>query len=455
MGTGAVEAVVLAAIATTGMARKTTASPRSVNTPTSPAPRETRARRPRSHASTKTHNLSGDGENEEGDSNRHHDTAGVADTALVASGNEDDDGPANPAPAQLPVDAASEGNAASHEEAAHGCAAIVRQVLSEQGLSSDVIDVIGRSWRDGTKTQYKGYIAAWTAFSCERQIPELSPSLANVLDFLQKIFTKGLQGQPVGYSTVNTARSALSTFIMIGGIPVGQHPVVRRYLKGVFNIVPALPRYECTGNWDVNVVLDYLYSLGINSKLTLQMLTYKLVMLLCLLSGQRSQSIYMFDVRNMTLGPKASRAEFLIANVTKTSRPGQHNGTFEYVAFPANRRLCVVTVLIHYLERTLDARQGTKALLLTHSKPHGAASSDSIRRWVKKCLELAGIDTNIFKPHSVRGASTSFAARMNVSLDLIMRSAGWQRQSTFSKYYNFDVKANFGTKILEAYMAQK
>ena len=55
---------------------------------------------------------------------------------------------------------------------------------------------------------------------------------------------------------MNTARSSLSTFINIDGEPVGQHPVITRFMKGVFNIKPAVPKYNFT--WDVGVVITYL-----------------------------------------------------------------------------------------------------------------------------------------------------------------------------------------------------
>ena len=270
-----------------------------------------------------------------------------------------------------------------------------------------------------------------------------------MLDFLDHVFHNGMQGQPVGYSTVNTARSALSTFVTIDKLPVGQHPLVKRYLKGVFNIKPALPRYECTGTCDLNVVLRYLYTLSPVAELSLKLLSYKLVMLLCILSGQRCQSIHLFDVYNMQLS--FNKVEFVVVMPTKTSGPSSHNGTFEFLGYPPNRRLCVVTVLKEYLSRTLDARGKTKQLLLTHRKPHGAATHDTVRRWIRSCLDLAGIDTSIFKAHSVRGASTSFADKHNVSLELIMKTAGWKSKCTFTKYYKFHVKENYGQCILDAF----
>ena len=81
----------------------------------------------------------------------------------------------------------------------------------------------------------------------------MKASVESVLNFLGDIFDTG-----IGYSAVGTARSALSTFLWIDGKPAGEHSLVCRFMKGVFNIRPALPRYEVT--WDVSVVLNILKS---------------------------------------------------------------------------------------------------------------------------------------------------------------------------------------------------
>ena len=48
------------------------------------------------------------------------------------------------------------------------------------------------------------------------------------------------------YSAVATARSALSTIIKVDGVKVGEHPLVPRFMTGLFNQKPALPRYTNT-----------------------------------------------------------------------------------------------------------------------------------------------------------------------------------------------------------------
>lgn len=68
------------------------------------------------------------------------------------------------------------------------------------------------SWRKGTKKQYATYVKKWMAFCRERKINCYSPPLSDALQFLLGLFNQGLS-----YSTLNTARSALSTIVTIDG----------------------------------------------------------------------------------------------------------------------------------------------------------------------------------------------------------------------------------------------
>ena len=98
--------------------------------------------------------------------------------------------------------------------------------------------------------------------------------------FLTELFEKN-----VGYSTINTARSALSTCVFINGQSVGSHPLVVRFLKGVFISRPSFPRREMT--WDTDLVLNYLRKLSPVKLLSLKLLNFKVVTLCAVLSGQR------------------------------------------------------------------------------------------------------------------------------------------------------------------------
>ena len=113
----------------------------------------------------------------------------------------------------------------------------------------------------------------------------------NVLSFLYSLFKSG-----VGYSVLNTARSSLSSFIDIDGVPVGKHPSITWFMRRVFNIRPTLARYNYT--WDAGTVITYISKMNSDN---LKSLSMKLATLLAL-SGQRCREILsVLDIRNMTL----------------------------------------------------------------------------------------------------------------------------------------------------------
>ena len=69
---------------------------------------------------------------------------------------------------------------------------------------------------------------------------------------------------------------------------------------------------------------------------------------------------------------------------------------------------------------------------------------------LRTVLKNAGIDTNIFKAHSVRGASTTAAVNSNVSLDDVTKMADWSCVSTFQKFYYKPLfKANYAHSVLK------
>ena len=75
-------------------------------------------------------------------------------------------------------------------------------------------------------------------------------------------------------------------------------------------------------------------------------------------------------------------------------------------------------------------------------KPHNAVSKDTIARWIKVTLGLAGIDGNVFKPHSTRAAATSAAKRKGVIVSDILNVAGWSNEKTFARFYNKPLHSN-------------
>lgn len=149
----------------------------------------------------------------------------------------------------------------------------------------------------GTKRQYSTYIRKWTCYCRKRQINYIQSTLHENLDFLTALYENSLS-----YSAINSARSALSSFgIVNDGVTFGSHPVVIRFMKGIYNLRLPMPKYIHT--WDVSIVLKEVRRLSPVKYLTLKNLKYKLIaMLICLIIAGRTQSLHLLSIQNMIRG---------------------------------------------------------------------------------------------------------------------------------------------------------
>jgi len=66
---------------------------------------------------------------------------------------------------------------------------------------------------------------------------------------------------------------------------------------------------------------------------------------------------------------------------------------------------------------------------------------------LKTCLSEAGINTEIFKAHSVRGASSSMTAAASIFTSEILRAADWLSATTFQKLHPSDDKMAFEAAV--------
>lgn len=297
--------------------------------------------------------------------------------------------------------------------------------MCQGGLSEKTAEIIINSWRPSTKKQYGTYLQKWLLFCDKEQVDKFAPSVNNMLKFLMNLFENGL-----GYSAINTAKSAVSSFIyLVSKVQLGKDILVKQFMKGVFNKKPALPKYNYT--WDVQTVIKLLKSWSPVKELSLKLLTFKLVMLLALTTGQRMQSLFLLDTRNLELGLRSVKIRF--GDLLKQTRPGKHLSEIFIEAFKPDFRLCVVLTLVEYLERTSSLRKNNQ-LFISYQKPFNAVKKCTISNWIKTVLIMAGIDMKTFTPHSTRGAVTSKVSG-RVPIGTVLKTAGWSKDCVFRKYY--------------------
>jgi len=320
---------------------------------------------------------------------------------------------------------------------------IIGEAFLNTKLPASVIFLLRSACSNGTWSQYSTHIKRWSEF-CEKKVINIwSPSINDVLTFLAEEFESGRS-----YSSVNTMRSALSTLLLpIEGFKIGEHPLVVRLLKGVSKLRPPMPRYKST--WDVSLVLRLFESWSDNTTMSLKLLSLKLVGLFALVTAQRVQALSSITIDNIHF---SDPVQILIPNILKTTSISNPNRPIILPKYGHSEKLCPVSTLSVYIERTKLLRN-TNQLVISYVAPHGGVSSQRISKWLCELLRLAGIDTNLFKGHSYRHASTSRANAKGVCIDTIYKSAGWSEKSkVFAKFYDKPVESQseFANAILSS-----
>lgn len=113
-----------------------------------------------------------------------------------------------------------------------------------------------------------------------------------LIHFLSNTFHRGVR-----YNFINTARGAPPSLgIVVDGCRVGNHPLIKRLLIGVFNLKLPKPRYSET--WDVQLVLEKLKTMVPLCSLQLKELTLKLIMLMTLMQAARVQTLHLLMFEN-------------------------------------------------------------------------------------------------------------------------------------------------------------
>ena len=218
----------------------------------------------------------------------------------------------------------------------------IRAALQGTGLSTTATSLICNAWREGTKKQYDCTVRRWREFCCTQEIHPITPHVNDVVEFLAFLYEK------VGrYGVLATARSTLGNFLHIPGVPVlANHPLIQKVVKGAYNTKPPAPRYVVI--WDTDFLLQYLDSLENNSIDLL--LSYKVTVLLTILSGQRVSTLYKFHLPQLQL--TTDMAVFNLGDsLLKHSKPGWSTAPIIFHRYPHGRRLCPLQAIQDYIQQ--------------------------------------------------------------------------------------------------------
>lgn len=301
------------------------------------------------------------------------------------------------------------------------------QIATTHSLSPRSTDLLLGSLKDSSKKQYLPYISEY--LNIEKDLSNVTA--VKLIRYLTLLYDRGL-----GYSAINTARSAISTMSsLLSNSQVGCDALVTRFMKGVFNSRPSLPRYSHT--WDPDIILRKLDE-PYDTKSFLEF-SKKVVFLVTLLSGQRVSTIGKLKLSDVRIDQ--SELYISVTELIKQTKPGHHQQPLRFKKFNCKPNLCVYTQLSLYINRSIGLRnENTTNLFITSTRPYHNATKNTLSNWIRSVLQDSGLEK--FGPHSLRGAATSALARTAVPVDMILQTAGWKSESTFRKFYNKPVHQN-------------
>lgn len=301
----------------------------------------------------------------------------------------------------------------------------IKLFLSGTGINPKAIDLICSAKAPSTYKQYEVYLKQFSEFCALNDIDPNDPSIEDCINYLHSLMDKGL-----AYSTVNTARSALSFYFdFFKGVKVGETKIVKDLLDSYARANPPKPKY--VKMWDVNIVLTAMQKMKGNSQLSLKELTLKTVTLISITSAQRGQSIHDFKISQIRW--EKDEAIVMLTKPVKHSVKGSPLDIVRVRKFPDDRKICPYRALREYVHVTEKVRYDIDDVWLSLSKPFRAISNDTLHRWIKDMLIACGIKD--FGSHTCRHASTSKADELGVDIDTIVATAKWSNCLTFARFY--------------------
>ena len=232
----------------------------------------------------------------------------------------------------------------------------------------------------------------------------------------------------------------------INGYPVGQHPDIKRLLKGVFNSRP--PVKQLVPEWDLRKVLDLLSSPPFEpmNKISLKCLTWKTVFLTAISMFRRCSDVQALRMDVGFMNILSEGVIFIREGLSKQDGPSHNCKKMFVPCFKKNRKLDPKTANDIYLKRKLGLRSSEnetiRQLFLTVNKLHKAVSKQTVASWIVKVIKLAYGDSGMnIRAHSTRAIGPSWALFRGASISSILDTADWSSDTTFKRYYYREMEA--------------
>jgi hypothetical protein len=236
-------------------------------------------------------------------------------------------------------------------------------------------------------------------------------------------------------NTLNTIRSALS-FFASKSLNIGEDPTISQLFRSFYKTRPIQAKHITF--WPVEKVLNLLSQWHPPATLSMKQLTLKTVALLALSSSDRGQTLHAINIEQTDIADNT--VMFIINSRLKTTRRVLKPKIVKCVNTDSPT-FNVCDYILYYMNKTLGYRVAEVAkgrpkptqLFLSWATKR-PVTKQTVARWLKYVLRLAGIQQ--YAAHSYRGAGLSHAFAKGVTIDQIVQAGDWTNATTFNRFYN-------------------
>ncbi len=271
-----------------------------------------------------------------------------------------------------------------------------------------------------TRRTYSMQFQRFLCFILTRQKRFESCTLDDIFEFL----TAFVKVAPK-YNSVASAATSIRWFLRISSkAALDKDPRWSTFMKGMKRVCePPLTRFHV---WNPRRVLDRIASCPKPSNLTEA--GEEAAVLLMLATGSCLDDIFKLSARFEKTG---FGVRLSLVSPRKTDLRKRFVSHLDVAFFPENRRMCPARAVLRFLRLAHPLRRTDMDhfFISTTRRP---AAKQTVKRWIRTQLERAGISASA---GSLRSASSSAAYLAGVSVDTIMKSAGWKCEETWRRHY--------------------
>ena len=316
----------------------------------------------------------------------------VAETAVVPPDPSPSGGPSTSTSLSSRVVISGQGEDTTSADTGHSldCLETMRNSFRAQGFLPDVAALAARARRSSTFRTYDSSFSKFREWCSGTQVNPSSATLVEVASFLKYVFDGGKQ-----VSTIKNYRSAIAAIHrgFSDGSTMGNITFINQLLRGMANDRPRTR--SLAPSWSISAVLTKLAHAPYEPmhKSSLADLTHKTLFLVAVASARRRSCLQALSVK-----PGHIRFENHGVRFVPDHRFLPKNQTLDFIpgdifipelktmsSIPEDKYWCPVRSLRWYLNRTENIRSSSN-LFIIPSSPYGAASRDTISRWLVEVI---------------------------------------------------------------------